>query len=137
MTDISVFKQILERPDTIAWPPTAKVIWIVGSRDGPARYLYRIGCRGWPIAELCTFNLDCAREAAAQLARFTGRVVKEAGILEAFGRYASPTRPPESVMQAFRYLLRHGTDSQIKVWLSDHAEYGFWLRQIFESESQS
>jgi hypothetical protein len=134
MTDISVFKQILERPDTLA---TGKVIWIVGQQDGPGRYIYRIGCRGWPIAELSTFNLDVAREAAAQLAGFTGRVVKEAGLLEAFGRHHSPTPPSAATAQAFRYLLRHGTDLQIRVWLSDHAEYGFWLRQIFESESQS
>jgi hypothetical protein len=91
MSDISIFKKILEQPDAdgparVVMP---KVLWLAAYERDPGLYVYRIGCKGWALANLFTFNLGDARAAAAELAKVYCRPVKECGPPEAFGRKAS------------------------------------------------
>ncbi len=90
MSDISVFKKLLEQPDTVvpAHVVMPKVLWLAAYEREPGLYAYRIGCKGWALAKLFTFNLADARAAAAELSKIYCRPIKECGPPEAFGRKA-------------------------------------------------
>jgi hypothetical protein len=90
MTDISIFKKILEQPDAAAPDPAMppKVMWLAAYEREPGLYVYRIGSKGWAISNLFTFSLTDARAAANQLGKIYCRPVKECGPPAAFGRKA-------------------------------------------------
>jgi hypothetical protein len=92
MSDISIFKKILEQPDAAGpghvVPP--KVIWLAAHEREPGLYVYHLGCKGWAVSKLFTFDLADARAAADQLAKIYCRPVKEYGPPAAFGRKAGP-----------------------------------------------
>src|ERR1700736_5961247 len=110
MSDISIFRKILEQAGGMAASPAPKVIWISAPTRGAGLYVYHVGVKGWPLARLFTFNLADAREAAGQLGAITGRVIKEAGPPEAFGR---PRHPPQSTIDAFWHVVRNGKPEQV------------------------
>jgi hypothetical protein len=87
MSDISVFKKILEQPNaTSASHAAPKILWLCAYERQPGLYSYHVGNRGWAIRKLGCFDLEGARAAANQLAGIYQRVVKESGPPEAFGR---------------------------------------------------
>jgi hypothetical protein len=129
MGDISMFQKILEQAGGKAAPPAPKVIWISAATRGAGLYVYHVGIKGWPLARLFTFDLVNAREAAGQLGAITGRIVKEAGPPEAFGRKEAP---PAATVAAFLYLARLGDKERLKVWLEQHREYAPVLLAMLE-----
>jgi hypothetical protein len=88
LSDISLFKKILERPDMpmSGYAPPPKIIWLAAHEREPGLYVYHIGCKGWAVSKLSTFNLADARAAADQLGKIYQRPVKEYGPPAAFGR---------------------------------------------------
>ena len=88
MSDISVFKKILEQSDAAgpAHVATPKVLWLAACEREPGLYVYHIGCKGWAVSKLFTFNLADARAAADQLGKIYCRPVKEYGPPEAAWR---------------------------------------------------
>jgi hypothetical protein len=131
MSDISMFQKILEQAGGKAAPPAPKVVWISAAMRGAGLYVYHVGVRGWPLARLYTFDLANARDAAGQLGAITGRVVKEAGPPEAFGRKEAP---PAATVDAFLYLARLGDKERLDTWLEQHREYAPVLLAMLESK---
>lgn len=87
MTDISIFTRLLEQPGaTAASHAVPKILWLCAYERQPGLYSYHVGNKGWALGELFTFNLEDARAAADQLGKIYGRVIKEYGPSEAFGR---------------------------------------------------
>jgi hypothetical protein len=129
LSDLSIFRKILEQAGGKAAPSAPKIIWISATTRGAGLYVYHVGIKGWPLARLFTFNLADAREAAGQLSAITGRVVKEAGPPEAFGR---PRQPPQSTIEAFLYMAQLGDEERLKVWLEQHREHAPVLLAMLE-----
>jgi hypothetical protein len=129
MSDISMFQKILEHAGGKTAPPAPKVIWISAATRGAGLFIYHVGVKGWPLARLFTFNLADAREAAGQLGAITGRIVKEAGPPEAYGRKEAP---PAATVEAFLYLARLGDKERLKAWLEQHHEHAPVLLAMLE-----
>jgi hypothetical protein len=129
LSDLSIFRKILEQAGGKPAPTAPKIIWISATTRGTGLYVYHIGIKGWPLARLLTFSLADAREAAGQLGAITGRIVKEAGPPEAFGRMEAP---PAATVDAFLYLARLGDAERLKTWLEQHREHAPVLLAMLE-----
>jgi hypothetical protein len=87
MTDISVFKKMLQQPDAPApGHIQPRFVWLHADEPKPGKFYYRVWLKGWPLSELYTHNLAAARAAA----EWFGVPVKEHGPSEAFGRKPKP-----------------------------------------------
>jgi hypothetical protein len=82
MSDISLFKKILQQPH--APPPhhqtTPRWIWLVAHKNRAGRFVYQVGVKS-PLSKLRTYSLADARAVAESMGH-----VKEYGPPEAFGR---------------------------------------------------
>ena len=83
MTDISVFKKLLEPASFTSLP--RPMVWLCAyqSKILPGRFEYNLWIgKSSPLYEFSTFNVEHARAAA----KFLGKTVIEHGPPEAFGR---------------------------------------------------
>ncbi|MFZ0766602.1 MAG: hypothetical protein WA832_03520 [Bradyrhizobium sp.] len=83
MTDISVFKKLLEPPSFTPLPRSR--VWLCAYRSKilPSRFQYHLWIGKYsPLYEFSTLNVEHARAAA----KFLGETVIEHGPPEAFGR---------------------------------------------------
>jgi hypothetical protein len=82
VSDISIFKKILEQPD-MPMPDYVRPrwVWLVSYKTTSGRFAYQIGGKG-PLSKLRTYSLADARVAAESF----GLPVKEYGPPAAFGR---------------------------------------------------
>jgi hypothetical protein len=134
MSDISLFQKILEQAGGKTAPPAPKVIWISAAARGAGLYVYHVGVKGWPLARLFTFDLATARDAGGQLGAITGRIVKEAGPPEAFGR---PRQPPQSTIDAFWHLVRTEDAGRLNAWLAEHPHEAPFLVRLLDDRERS
>ena len=83
MTDISVFKKMLQQPDApMPGHVQPRFVWLHADEPRPGKFYYRVWLKGWPLSKLYTHNLADARAAA----EWFGVPVKEHGPPEAFGQ---------------------------------------------------
>jgi hypothetical protein len=125
MTDISVFKKILEQPDApLPVYVQPRFIWISARKTETGRFCYRVG--SGPLSKLPTYSLVDARAVAE-----TYRVpVKEYGPPEAFGR--KPKLPAATVDEFWR-LVEAEDPNRLRAWLLARPKDVPTLLKMFEA----
>jgi hypothetical protein len=138
MTDISVFKKILEQPHDAPSPRYVppRVIWLAAYKSTafPDRFFYRVGSKNSPLSKLLTYSLEGGRAVAKSF----GLPVQELGPPEAFNRkrdtYAPSYRPAVSTIDAFWVVVGRGDQERLDAWLRDHPKDAPALLKFLERE---
>ena len=130
MSDISIFRKILEQPDApLHVYVQPRWIWISAnnSESQTGQFYYRVS--NGPISKLFTCNLADAR-AAAEL---FGLPVKEYGPPEAFGRKPKSSPLPAATVDELWQLVEADDPERLKGWLLERPKDVPALLNILET----